>query len=202
MLSVKLSLLLLRIYLMSTAASQPSQPFWKSPENYKKMTETRAILVSAKTDAKENLRTMSVAGAGIVGTPLNYAYAAVKKFEDLPKVSERFEEAKWDPLKEKLFLHMSAMGYHVKMTLKLSFIEKDNKKVINWESVEGGFVGMKGQITLIEQDARHTEMSMDAYYEAEKLPLPKVLMGIGLEFVTQRVAGTFREYIEKAYGRI
>lgn len=188
---------------MSSAVGQHDQPFWKTPANYKKMTESRSILISASTDAKaENLRTMSVVGAGIVDTPLNFAYDAVKRFEELPKVSERFEEVKWDSLNQRLFLHMSAMGYHVKMTLKLSFNERDNKKVINWESVEGGFVGMKGQITLVEQDARHTEMSMDAYYEAEKLPLPKVLMGIGLEFVTQRVAGTFREYIEKAYGRI
>jgi uncharacterized membrane protein len=163
------------------------------------MVEDKKILVSSTIEDKGLLKLMRVAAAGLVDAPLEFTFRTVKKFEALPKVSDHFEEAKFDASKNTLFLHLSAMGYHVKMTLKLNFHEEEKHKTIQWESIEGGFRGMKGTIDLMESDPRHTEMSMRARYEDKNLPLPRVLMGIGLEFVTQRVAGTMREYIEKAY---
>ncbi len=41
--------------------------------------------------------------------------------------------------------------------------------------------------------------ALRADYKAEKLPLPKSLMGIGLEIVAQRVAGLLRNNIETEY---
>ena len=205
MVTVKFSLSILGFLLgvfFAANADSSKLPFWKEPDNYKLMTEKNQILVSAKTDAEDKMWTMAVSAAGIIRAPLGFTYETVKKFEELPKVNDKFEEVKWNDGAEKLFLHMSAMGYHVKMTVKLKFEERPDKKIIHFESIEGGFLGMKGQIMLSEFSPRKTEMSLESTYIAEKLPLPKPLMGIGLEFVTQRVAGAMREYIEKAYGRI
>jgi hypothetical protein len=41
---------------------------------------------------------------------------------------------------------------------------------------------------------------MTAQYDSAKLPLPSVLMGIGLEMVAQSVAGKLRQHIEKTSG--
>jgi uncharacterized membrane protein len=194
--AVNLSLVILIIY---SQAATATPFFWKRPENYKKMVQDRTILVSADTGEKPPLKTMSVDGAGIVSAPLDFTYSTVKKFDELPKVSERFEEAKFNPKDNTLDLHISALGYHVKMKLLLTFEEKPKTKIIHWKSIEGGFVGMSGDLQLVAFDARRTEMSLSAYFENEKLPLPKVLMGLGLEVVTQRVAGVMREYIEAKY---
>jgi len=197
--AVKLSLLIFCLVHAPGAQSDTAKPFWRDPVSYKKITEDRAILVSATIGERQNLKTMAVAGAGLVKAPLGFTYDTVRKFELLPKISERIHQSRFDPKTNRLFLHMSAMGYHVKMALKLTMKEEPTLKTILWESVEGGFVGMKGTILLQQFDPRRTEMSLDSYYENEKLPLPKVLMGIGLEIVTQRVAGTLREYIESSY---
>lgn len=173
--------------------------FWKAPDNYKKMLDESKILVAAKTEQGRETAKMSVIGAGIVSTPLQYTYATVTKFEDLPKVSDRFHEVRHNKKDNQLFIHMSALGYHVRMLMQLRYKSTQHMKSIYWESIEGGFVGMKGHIRLEEQGPRKTEMSIDARYESKKLPLPEALMGIGLEVVTQRVAGAMREYIEAEY---
>ncbi len=194
--SVKFSLIILGFCLF---AAGEGEVFWRKETNYKRMLESRALLVSATTGEKNDKKTMLVIGAGIVAAPLEFTYRTVRKFERLPKVSDRFHEATFDAKNNSLHLHMSAMGYHVKMLLKLKFDEETKKKIIHWECVEGGFVGMRGKIELAQVDARRTEMSLEAQYEAQKLPLPKALMGLGLEVVAHRVAGLMREDIEKEY---
>lgn len=113
------------------------------------------------------------------------------RFDRLKDVSSHFEEIRYDSFKKQLFIHISALGYHARMFLKLKFAGGVKEKIINWEAI-----GME------ESAGRRTILWLFADYSTEKLPLPKVLMGIGFEIIAKRVAGLMRVYLEESYRKI
>lgn len=182
-------------------------PFWKKkPLLLTEMREERRIVVSAKTDKIDESETpyqMRVVSAGFVKVPLQETWDIVRKYEKLPEVDDRFQEVKHDPAKQTLYLHVVALSYHAKMTLQLAYGEvagdAGTAKEIHFESIEGSFKGMKGVIRLEDDRRQQTEISMTSDYRSSNLPLPKVLMGVGLEIIASRVAGSMRTYIETAH---
>ena len=58
---------------------------------------------------------------------------------------------------------------------------------------------MKGFIGFESASLGTTEMSLIASYQSKVLPLPKILMGLALEVVTQKVAEKLRAFVETEY---
>lgn len=178
-------------------------PFWKNkPEAYNKIKIENDILVTAITDSisdKPKLYQMKVVAGGAVGVPLDETFNIIKNYEALPKADSRFRDVKYLKNEDRLFLHMEALGYHAFMHLKLKEVSRENSREIHWECIKGQFLGMKGVFVLEKLTTAQTEISMTADYRAEKLPLPQILMGFGLEVIGRQVAIKMRDYILKQY---
>lgn len=176
-------------------------PFWKKkPQVFEEMKTERRIVVSAKTDKVGEAPKpyqMHVVTAGYVNVPIDRTWKIIQDFEKLPDVDERFQEVKYDSKNQKLSIHAKAYSYHARMTLQLKFGENESAKEMHFESVKGAFLGMKGVIRLEDDRRQKTEISMTSDYRSESLPLPRILMGVGLEVVASRVASSMRSYIEQ-----
>lgn len=178
------------------------KPFWKSkPAVQKKIIEEDLVVVSAETSTiqeKPKLQLMKVVAGGIVKTPLEFTFQIITDYEKLKNVDAHFKESNFNKETKTLYLHLEALSYHARMHLKLIEVEMpSNSKVkqIHWECVKGQFLGMKGIFQVEEIERQKTEISMTADYRSETLPLPKVLMGLGLEIIGRQVAVKMREYI-------
>jgi uncharacterized membrane protein len=180
-------------------------PFWKKKEVYDTLLEDRRIVVSAKATPStqpELPESLNVVVAGFIHAPYSFTVENAQKYENLKRISSHFEDVRFDSVKNTLFLHMVALGFHAKMTLKLKVveaIEPARHTEIHWECIEGHFLNMKGVVRFEDYQKRKTEMSFNTDYKAAKLPLPKVLMGLGLEIVAQRVAEQMRAQVEEDY---
>ena len=176
---------------------------WRENADFKeKILESKKILVDATTRETEgnaeNKAQMEVSAVGYISAPFGEVKAWIQDYPDLKNVDERFQEVRWNPEKRELFLHMEAYSYHARMKLKVEEKETPESFLMNWESVEGSFVGMRGVIRL-EKEGRGSVLSLDSGYSADRLPLPQILMGPGLEFVASRVAGKMRTYLEEKW---
>jgi hypothetical protein len=183
------------------------KPFWKTkPEVQKKILEEDLIVVSANTTAvqeKPKLYLMKIVSGGIVKAPLDFTFQTITDYSKLKKVDDHFKESTYDKDKKTVFLHMVALGYHAYMHLKINEVEVPGSsgkiKRVEWECIKGQFVGMKGVTQAEEIERQKTEISMTAEYRSDTLPLPKVLMGLGLEIVGRQVATQMRQYILDEY---
>lgn len=175
------------------------EPFWKAKDIYLGIVENRQIPVRADIDNGSPVMSIQLETAGLISTPMTFAYKKVIEFEKLPQVSIYFDEAKYYPEKQRLFLRLSGLGYHVQMIWQMKFTEEGDNKVIEWESIEGGFKGMKGWVRVSDYHHTKTEISFRGYYEALHLPLPKILMGLPLEIIGQKAAEKMRSFIEEEY---
>lgn len=182
-------------------------PFWKSkPDVQKKILNDDLVVVSADTrelQKKPALHLMKVVAGGLVKTPFDFTFATITDYGKLKEVDSHFKESRYDKEAKTLFLHMEALGYHARMHLRLSEQDVPHAKVktkqIHWECYKGTFEGMKGVFQVEEVERQKTEISMTADYRSETLPLPKVLMGLGLEIVGRQVAVKMRQYILDQY---
>lgn len=183
------------------------KPFWKSkPDVEKKILNDGLIVVSADTDKVEGnppLQVMKVVSGGAVDAPWDFTYKTITDYDKLTKVDDHFKESKYNKEKNTLFLYMAALGYHARMNLQLKNVDVSNSKhrikQVQWECIEGQFKGMKGVFQIEEIERQKTEISMTAVYRSETLPLPKVLMGLGLEIIGRQVATKMRDYITNQY---
>lgn len=179
------------------------QPFWRTkPEVQKRILDENLVVVSSDvTDIKDsNKLLLKIVAGGALDVPMDFAFKEMTNYEKLTEIDSHFEEAKYDSKKKVLFIKVSALGYYADMHLKLSEIpsSKDTKQV-HWECIEGQFKGMKGVFEAKAIDSKKTEISMTSKYEAEKIPLPKVLMGLGLEVLGRQTAVKMRDYIKDQY---
>ncbi|MBX9766237.1 MAG: hypothetical protein K2X47_03115 [Bdellovibrionales bacterium] len=170
---------------------------WRTDaDQKKKVLDDKKILVDATTTEEEGSKAlMQVSAVGFIDVPFRDVKRWVKDYPDLKNVDERFREVSWNPSKKELFLHMEAYSYHAQMKLKVAEISTDDAFLMDWECIEGNFLGMKGLVRL-EKEGKGAVLSLDSAYSADRLPLPKVLMGAGLEFVASRVAGKMRSHLE------
>lgn len=182
-------------------------PFWKSKSNvYQTLVEERRIVCSARTDKAENgphkdKYELNVVTAGLVNVPIESTWKIIKKFEDLKRADDRFQEVTYDARQQRLYLHLVAYGYHAHMTLQLLFGEGTKAREIHFETIEGSFKGMTGVIRLEDYQRQKTEMAMTTDYASEKIPLPRILLGVGIEVVGSRVAASLRRFIENEFQR-
>lgn len=177
--------------------------FWKKPELQRRMKDERAVVVNVTTDKvdapsqKKLLTKFTMRGAGHVNRDQATAFQLAQEYSRLKEVSDHFKTVKWDAASSELFLITEAMGYQARMIMKVTPQTVGSDRHLNWEVIWGHFKGMKGTIGFERVDHRKTEVSFISNYEAEELPLPKVLMGFALEVITQKVAERMRSFLEK-----
>lgn len=193
------------IFSQGSFAEEAPTLFWKKkPELMRQMKEERRILVSARdhvTEAegtKSRQEHLTVVAGGVVRRPRAEASQIIRDYGSLKQVDDRFLESVYDAKADQLFLHMAALGYHARMRLQLTTVLENGCDTLKWKVIDGSFLGMAGQVRVEDIGRQETEISMTAQYESAKLPLPSVLMGIGLEMVAQSVAAKLRSHIEKA----
>ncbi len=187
-----------------TPASQ--RPFWKSkPEQRKKLYEARAVLVSVRdekvetADGRKQVR-FTIKGAGLVSAPKAFSFATAQEYPKLKEVSGHFKTVAYHAPSRKLFLVMEALGYQARMVLRMRPVSEDWRDELQWDVVWGDFKGMTGVIGFERAEGpSKTEASIEAVYQAAELPLPKILMGLALEAIAQKVAEKMRSLIEGEY---
>ncbi len=178
------------------------QPFWRKPELIKKMAEDQAILVSV-THEKPNMQSkmfkLYLKGAGIINAPQNFNQKKIVEYEKLSGISTYIREVKYTPEKQELFVHGVAYSFIAKMVMKMTPIISDDDFKLGFEVIRGHFTGMKGVARLEDYERRKSLMSLEAYHEAEKVPLPAALLDFGLEIVLQQVAKKIRQHLESEF---
>ena len=195
------SLILSSVFCLSIAFAQDAQPpFWKKPEVYRRIENDRYIAVSAKTEKKAEVYEMRVVTAGHIAAPAPSVYEELMKFENYPQVTSHFKSVRYDTEKKQLFLHGEAVGFHAQMLFQLDIRGDAQDRTIAWRVIHGTFEGMKGEILLKSVSPPKTEISMWGEFQSVTLPLPRLLMGVGLEIVAHRVAGLMRTHLEKKHG--
>jgi hypothetical protein len=161
------------------------------------MLEERFITVSVKHEDAPNGRVAFImSGAGDVARPKEASFKLAQEYPRLKEVSDHFKTVSFDEKQQKLFIITEALGYQARMLMKLTPVREDWRSEVQWEVIWGSFKGMKGVIGFERLAPRLTEVSFQARFEAEELPIPKFLMGFALEVVTQKVAEKMRTYLE------
>lgn len=182
-------------------------PFWrKKIEVQKRMQNEDLIVVSAKTEKIRNdpkLYEMRVVAGGDVDVPQDFAFEQISNYEDLKKADNHFVEVHYNKDQKKVEIGIEALGYRADMVIRVFEVERKTpqgkSREIHWLCVEKQFKGMKGVFQVLEIGRQKSEISMTAEYSAEKLPLPKVLMGFGLEVIGRQVANQLKRYIVQKY---
>jgi uncharacterized membrane protein len=134
-----------------------------------------------------------------VNAPAEFTFSIVKDFNKMTQMSENIKEAVYDPEKKQLFLHMAALGFHSHMLMSVEIVTEGKKHLIKWKNLRGFMTGMQGQLKIAPFEEGVTEISIDAYYQGKELLLPRVLMGVGMEIVTEKMSQMIRSYVESQY---
>jgi len=177
---------------------ESEMPFWrKKPALVQRIREERAIIVSVRQEEAPNKQVrFFMNGAGSVARSKEFCFRTSQRYEKLKEISDHFKTVNFDPATRQLYMITEALGYQARMILRITPVSEDWRSELQWEVIWGHFKGMSGIIGFEKIDATHTEMSMSSKYEADQLPLPKILMGFALEVVTQKVAEKMRTFIE------
>jgi glucose/arabinose dehydrogenase len=174
------------------------QPFWRRrPALMQKIREDREIVVAVRKESIPNDQIrFTMAGVGMVAKPKSFCFNVSQQYPRLKEISDHFKTVSFDPATSQLFLVTEALGYQARMLLHVMPVSEDWRSELQWEIVWGHFKGMTGLIGFEKFDESHTEMSVNARYEASELPLPRILMGFALEVITKKVAEKMRAFIE------
>jgi hypothetical protein len=182
----------------------PEKAFWRmKPRLVERMREERDIIVSVTHSTRDKLKLFEIKGAGWTRSEAAFAFRVARQFEDLKKVSSHFQIVQYNEKTQKLFVRTEALGWYADMLMQISLEENAAAKLYNiyWINLAGSFKGMKGVGQLRGVASDQCEISIVASYEAEVLPLPSVLMNMGLEFVLQKVTEKMRRVIESEFKR-
>jgi hypothetical protein len=189
---------------VSRERRESDAPFWKrKPEWRRRLMEERAVVVSVSQDkvvgAGGDEIKFTIRGAGLVSAPKGFSFRTAQQYAKLKSVSTHFRTVEFHEPSRKLHLVLQALGYQARMVLKLRTVSEDWRDEIQWDVIWGDFRGMKGVIAFEPAGAGRTETSIESVYQAQKRPLPKILMGLALEAVAQKVAGEMRAFIETEF---
>ena len=175
-------------------------PFWKSKsEVYRRMTEERAAIVSAKTEKIDDQKKLTLVTAGIIHAPVKFTHEEIMDFGKYSTFVPYIEESSFDKTTQNVFVHGAVLGYHVRMTIHVKTHETKLGYQIDWESVSGGFVGMTGTIEENRTDSEHAEVSMNANYLGKTIGIPDFLLNWGLEMTAHKAINRMRTHIEEEW---
>lgn len=175
-------------------------PWWRTkPKAVDRLTQGRAVLVSVVAEEKNAthpLNRLRMSGAGNLKASARFAFDRVREFHRLKDLSEYVKEATFTESKSQLFLHVAAFKYHARMLMQIAFTNGQTQHQILFHVIGGTMKGMRGVVRLEDIERRGAEISMTAFYDYEKLPIPQFFVEFGLEIVLQKIAEALRDNIE------
>ncbi len=201
---------------------RPTWEFWRSkPELLKKIRDDRTISVSVhRKDLPSQKVEFEMTGVGLVNRPRDFCFVMSQKYEKLPEVSEHFKNVHYDPASRQLQLTIEILSYQARMTVLITAVDgpvsgpvigpvvapavapasglaaAPSRYEMQWQVIDGTLKGMTGLVGYESEAEKATWMSFHASYQANELPLPKVLMGFTLEVITEKIAQKMRSFIE------
>ena len=205
-------------FLWAQPKSQP--PFWKrNAKIYQKVKSERLVAVSVRaksvrkpeetlaqkpkaesvTRSSQFRRQLKMAGVGHIAVSSQFAYRVITQYDGLKHMSSYIVESQWDEAKKELFFHTKALGYHARMWLRLNSEFKSESGKVMFLVVRGVFKGLSGELKLRELSSRNSEVTLEANYFYNEVPIPQVFLDFGLEMVLQKMAARMRGYIEEKY---
>jgi hypothetical protein len=199
------SVFLLGSIAFATLAVDAEVPFWRAkPELLRRMREDRVVVVSAR---RSDVTTVSgaheirftIKGAGIVSAPRGFAFKESQNYTKLKDISSYFKKVEYDASSRKLHFVAEVLGFVEDADLIMTPVSVEKRDELQWTIVRGDFKGMTGVLGFEQDLGGKTEVSIDAVYQASTLPLPKILMGVALEAVFQKVAEKLRTAIETEF---
>lgn len=175
-------------------------PEWLTkPSIQNRIHQDRFIFMKAESFSENGKKGIRIKSAGIIEAPLSVTHKMIQEYDQYSKFVPYVEESILDKKTGLVFVHGALLGYHVKMTVRLTPKDSFLENRIFFETVSGYFTGMKGYILERESGKNKTEISMEAEYAGETLNLPDFLTNWGIEIAGQRAAGAMRDRIEKSW---
>lgn len=183
-----------------------SPSFWlDKPKLQTKLRDERAVLVSVKTEPSSPKDRFTIQGVGHVRREPKAAFELAKDFERLKEISDHFREVKHDPKQGKVFVICQALGYQARMLFRVETVSGTDR-LIKFEVIDGHFLGLRGELKFAPVDGAGgpaspmapSEVSLRVFLEASEIPIPRILVGIALEILVQRVAIKMRTHLETA----
>jgi len=179
-----------------------SEPFWRKKQKvYQNMVDQRAIVVSVTERASPMppRQSLFIQGAGIIDTPVAFAFDQARRFENFPQMSSYIKSVQWQSKSGILFVHMEAFGYGARLRFYVDVKDKKKPPEIRFLVFEGVFLGMSGVIRIEDVERRRAQISMTAQYQFDKLPIPKFFVEFGIEVALRIMATKMRTYIEQRW---
>lgn len=181
-----------------------AEPFWKRKEKiYQRVKSERMVAVKVTAIADESkgkdFRRMKMLGAGHSHVPTRFAFDQACAFDKLPKMSSYIRHVSHHKEIGQVAMHSQAFGYKAFMRMQVDPQWQGEKGRIGVRVIEGTFEGMTATLLLEPLDPTHTEISLTAQYDYEKLPIPAFFVEFGLEVVVQKVAERMRAFAEQEY---
>lgn len=178
-------------------------PVWQRKSHlYTKIKEEKKIYISAKSSPlkEEKKILLFLESAGHIQAPVQKTKEYLYEFENYKDISKYFEKMNYIKEKNQVYSEICAFSYCARMWIQLR--EKaleDGSVLIEWDVIQGSFLGMKGFFKLAPFKFNVTEISMEASYKKEKLPLPSILLDFGMEVAGRHMCASMRNYIEDKY---
>lgn len=176
-------------------------PVWRKTKKYRKsMAEEDKIWVVAKTrdSAGSGLKQeLAIAGAGMTTASKARAFSVLKNFGSWAELGEYIHRSEYDSKRQKLYLHLKALGYYAKMFLDVRLHDSEEFSDLYMKVTRGHFLGMVVAFRVLKDaKSRKSEILMTAVHPFETLPLPKSFIEFGLEFVFQHIAQKLRSQMQ------
>jgi uncharacterized membrane protein len=193
---------LITLFLLSSprlSFAQEEEPFWRSKAKvYEQIIRKRKIVVSViKVDHEDTKPRYRVVGAGLVNAPISKVRTLMGQFERLPSVSDHFKKVEHDKAQSKLMVHLQAVGFETRLLMKYKWRElPEGVQQMDWEVIDGPFIGMLGHYRLRAIEGRKTEVSTWTLVQEPKVPIPEFLLNFTLEVIAEKVAQKMRSFLE------
>ncbi|MFN7454621.1 MAG: hypothetical protein ACK5RO_08165 [Pseudobdellovibrionaceae bacterium] len=194
----RLSRQILILILLSGASSaqipQGARHWLEKPPIQSRLDEREILVLCNRASDSWKLK-----GAGRVSLPEEFLEAKLVAFEELKELTDLVKEARWEPKTQKLQVRFEGWGFAGTSTLKIDFRAQQN--LLNFEIIEGAFLGMKGHLEYRAAKQDSWQLEFYGEYSGKFLGFFDFFAPIAVEGVLDYVATSTRSRWEKEYAR-
>jgi ribosome-associated toxin RatA of RatAB toxin-antitoxin module len=135
----------------------------------------------------------------MINAPLEFSHEKIMDFREYPKIISYIRQVIYDQNARTVDVYFIIFKYQFGMKFHFDVKKEATVRFINWNVVQGEFLGMKGQIKESFAEKEKTEILADVSYTNKSLPLPEVILNPLLKIVGENSANKMRNYIESEW---
>ncbi len=186
--------------LVLAGTANAEAPFWKSKEKAYNRIQNREVLVVVKgSPAEKGRKRLTIQGGGQVNAPADFVFKKALEFEQLPKLTDYIQEAKFDEQTRELDIQVKAFTFKAAMKMAIEVDDKSTPKSISYVLVNGPMKGLRGVFSFYPLSEKKSEVGIDGDMLYDRFPVPKIFLQFGMEVIFQRMALRLREHAESEY---